>query len=134
MKKTNNENSDFLKPSGSDLFVISLIILISLFFIFSHNYKKNQAVDKSQLFIYESSEVVEVLDLKEDKTITILNDQVHIQIKDSKVKVLKSDCPHKICINSGLIQYDNEVIACVPNRVLLEIQASKDNFLDAVVF
>jgi len=48
-----------------------------------------------------------------------------IQIQDGKARVLRSDCPNQICVNSGTIDRAGQIIVCVPNKVLLKIQGDK---------
>ena len=42
-------------------------------------------------------------------------------IRNHAVYIGHSDCPRKICMAMGHIHHSGEVIACVPNRVLIRI-------------
>ena len=73
-------------------------------------------------------------DAAKDKIITILNGRMQLEIKDSRVRVLNSDCPHHICKNMGWIKYNGETIVCVPNQVLIEIKSKGPAVIDAVAY
>jgi hypothetical protein len=57
-----------------------------------------------------------------------------VLIEDGRVQVLSSPCPAKICITSGAISEPNGWIACMPNRVFIEITATTSEETDATTF
>ena len=42
-------------------------------------------------------------------------------IKDGQVRVTSSPCPFKVCVGMGTINRTGQIIACVPNRLLVQI-------------
>lgn len=54
-----------------------------------------------------------------------------IIINEGKAMISESTCSHKICRNAGWLSKTGDVSACVPNRVMIEIQG-RDNKYDAV--
>ena len=54
-------------------------------------------------------------------------------VPGSGIRILKSDCPSKMCIHSGWINRPGETIACLPNKLLVEIKG-EDREYDAVVY
>lgn len=48
-----------------------------------------------------------------------------LEIKDSKVRVLETVCPHQICKQRGWVYRSGDSIACVPNRVLVKIESEE---------
>ncbi len=44
-----------------------------------------------------------------------------MEIRDGKVRIVSSPCPYKVCIGMGDISHAGEIIACVPNRLLVQI-------------
>ena len=44
-----------------------------------------------------------------------------VVVQDGKVWVKDSDCPDKVCEHTGKIGYENQTIACVPNKVIVRI-------------
>ena len=45
----------------------------------------------------------------------------HLEIHDGAARVVSSPCPYKVCISMGEISRQNEIIACVPNRLLVKV-------------
>jgi hypothetical protein len=44
-----------------------------------------------------------------------------LAVHDGAVRVSESDCPHRICVAMGEKRLTGEVIACVPNAVLVRL-------------
>ena len=58
----------------------------------------------------------------------------YIEIKDGNVRMLEMNrkiCPKKICSNTGWINNKYEIIVCLPNKIEVSIESSKDDKLDA---
>jgi hypothetical protein len=47
--------------------------------------------------------------------------EVRIQVQDGAVRILDAACPNRLCVLSGAKRRPGEVIACVPNEVLVRI-------------
>ncbi len=76
------------------------------------------------------------LRLKENQyyTITGVKGKTEIEIKNQCVRIIDSCCPHKICVHTGWISRPGQIIACVPNKVLIYISGSADDELDAITY
>jgi hypothetical protein len=59
--------------------------------------------------------------------------ETEVEIRDSKVRVLKSPCNKKLCIKSGYIQYADRFAACLPNRVVVRVLGGAHRGIDAVL-
>ena len=47
--------------------------------------------------------------------------------------ILESNCPAKVCVHAGWISAPGETIACLPNKLLVEIKG-EDQKYDAVIY
>jgi len=56
-----------------------------------------------------------------------------IVIDGNGVRMTSSPCNSKRCVLSGTHRHAGDLIACVPNRILVTIRGSRDSNLDAVV-
>ena len=70
--------------------------------------------------------VVRTIDLARagDQEFSILEETgrpITFQIRDHAIRFLESDCPDRVCINTGFIRNDMDVACCLPNRTLLSI-------------
>ncbi len=77
-------------------------------------------------------ETVRTIDLSraEDQKFSILEETgkpVTFEIRDHAIRFLESDCPDKVCINTGFLKNDLDVACCLPNQtaVLVTKEGSK---------
>ena len=71
-----------------------------------------------------------------DTTIIIPGEmgKMALVIKDGVAWVSESSCPRKICIKTGKINQPGQVIACVPNKVLIKaLGPQKRREIDAIL-
>ncbi len=48
----------------------------------------------------------------------------HLVIDEQGVRITGSPCPRKICLSMGPARHTGDLIACVPNRILVRIESS----------
>ena len=120
-----------LLTAADKILIVTLIVLsLALMSLFKlHEQPGGYAEIKS------GAKIIGNYSLAKDTTFAIqgqLSTMV-IEIKSGKIRVVHSDCPQKICIKTGWIKNSGQIIACVPNRVVIMIVNSrKENFLDVV--
>lgn len=64
------------------------------------------------------------LDLSENQEFWVGDEKTGrnlIQVKDGAVMVAQADCPDKICVRTGPIRQEGEVIACLPHGLIVYI-------------
>jgi len=44
-----------------------------------------------------------------------------LEITNGKARIVSSPCPYKVCVGMGEIHREGEIIACVPNRLLVQV-------------
>lgn len=67
-----------------------------------------------------------VAGLDSDRTVRLdgpLGETV-ISIHEGRVCVLDSPCPRKVCMGMGSVSRGGEMVACVPNRLLIRIEGA----------
>lgn len=75
--------------------------------------------------IQVDGESVARLDLSKDTQMTVGGpdtDYNVIEVKDGTVCVLEADCPDKICVQTGRISQEGEIIACLPHKLIIVIE------------
>lgn len=62
--------------------------------------------------------------LGEDRSVLLpgLLGDTQLQIRDGHVRILDSPCPHKVCLGMGGVSRRGQLIACVPNRLIVHIE------------
>lgn len=63
----------------------------------------------------------------------LLGDTI-VQVREGKVRVVKSPCPHKICVRTGWVSKSGNLIVCVPNRVVVRVEGEGEVDVDAVTW
>ena len=43
-------------------------------------------------------------------------------VKDGKAYIKEASCPDKVCVNTGSISNENDMIVCLPNKVVAVIE------------
>jgi hypothetical protein len=49
--------------------------------------------------------------------------KTHLVIDDQGARITDSPCPRKICISMGAARHTGDLLACVPNRILVSIDS-----------
>lgn len=73
-----------------------------------------------------------VYSLDEDREIEINGGKNHLVIKDGKADMTAADCPDQLCVRQKAVSKNGESIICLPNRVVAEVESSKNSEWDAV--
>ncbi|PLX94340.1 MAG: hypothetical protein C0621_05560 [Desulfuromonas sp.] len=55
-----------------------------------------------------------------------------IEVAHGGARIVSSPCPHKLCIALGRIAHPGELIACVPNHLLLRIEGESASSHDLI--
>jgi hypothetical protein len=77
-----------------------------------------------------------VYPLEVERTVTVsgpLGNTV-AAIRGGTVQVLSSPCQEKLCIRAGQIERAGQWLACLPNRVFIEVRGGPREEVDAVSF
>ncbi len=99
----------------ADIVLIVIFLLISCV-LFAHYYRKSGSVVE----IRYGERIVGTYSLSQDRVIEI-DDGIAAEIKDSRVRMLRSTCPHQVCVQQGWSSSPARPIVCVPNKVCIRI-------------
>ncbi len=103
------------------LLISSLFLIILLVYIFA---RLESSQGESVLIQADGKDFIRV-SINEDRTIKVpgpLGESI-VEIKDRRVRMLYSPCPDKLCEREGYISKPGQIIVCVPNRILIKIEA-----------
>ncbi|MBR6632736.1 MAG: NusG domain II-containing protein [Clostridia bacterium] len=102
-----------------DIVVLALLLCLALLFYFTATREKGE---RAEIWIngdlYKSFELKEPFEIKLDNGATIKGDGESAYFEHS-------DCPDKVCVNTGRLSVSGEWAACLPNETVLKI--SKGN-------
>lgn len=83
---------------------------------------KTKEIGTYAVISYKNEEVTR-LELNKDTTYEIQGDVslMHIVVEAGYVYVLDSGCSNQICVNHEKINKKSQVIACIPNSIIIEV-------------
>ena len=107
-----------------------ILVLIILVLVIVVGFFKNTD-DPCIAVIYVDGKEYMRVDLEEVNDQIIEFDNMLIYAHDGKIQINGADCPCGVCLNSEAIDKPGSVIACVPNKVVIEV-IKNDNYVDGV--
>ncbi len=96
---------------------ILLVAIIGLLIYLGLTPKNNLCV-----YIYNDKELIEIIDINENKELTI--NEVIVIIDNKEVYVKLSPCSDQVCIHQGKIKNAGQTITCLPQRVFIQIEGN----------
>ena len=84
--------------------------------------------------VYVNEKLTKTFDLTKDREYFIETKFGYnlLIIKNERARILDADCPNKICVNKGYISKNGESIICLPHHVVVTVESSEDNNVDAI--
>jgi hypothetical protein len=121
--KTKANKSDFI------IVALSLIFLIVAYFGLLFN---NHASENAKVLVYIGNNKVGEYALNTNIQVTYLKtkypselvDDLTIEIKEKKIRVLYEDSPKHVCSSQGFISIPNYPLICAPNHTRIIIKGS----------
>lgn len=134
MRRDPFDNPRLFRPSAADVVLIAVVLVLATVSIIRvGRAQSGAAAGPAVAKVYEGDALVEVIDLDVDRVIDLPGPSMRLEVKGGAIRVLESNCPQQICVNGGWIRRPRQVIACVPNKVLVTIESAEPPFLDAIV-
>lgn len=114
------------KLKKTDMFIILILLLVAVIIYLGFYLYGENSEGAAEILINGKS--VKTESLQEDKTFSIESlPNVIFEIKDKKIRFLQSDCPDKVCMNTGFIGTPGQTAVCLPNAVSIKIIPLEDN-------
>jgi hypothetical protein len=109
-----------------DVIAIVLLVLLSTSVILHNKLGSNLPWARvAEASIFRDGELLfQHLKLDKDQEVVLSNGAMVVEVKEGRIRVKESDCPRRICLHTGWIQHPGETIVCVPNKMVIEIEAS----------
>lgn len=133
MKKRLERYPNLLKGSPLDVVLVVLVVVACTAFIWpAHRRAGETAAAERTALIYQDGCLLYQIDLRESRTVTLPAGGIQVRVQDGAVRIIESDCPKQICVNTGAIREPGQVIACVPNKTLIEIKSAAPPSVDLI--
>lgn len=112
---------------SKDIIIIGIIIIFAVMLYFGiRPFAKNG--QRAEILL--EGKVIKTLDLSKDAVYSPEDMDVMFEVKNGKARFVSSDCPDKICVNTGFIDKKGQTAVCLPNKLVLKIT---DGDVDAVL-
>jgi len=110
--------------TGGDWLVVLIMLMISLAGIVSIA----TMPEGSRVMVTCGEELCFTAPLDQPRTLAIDGPlgQTKLVINEQGVRIVESPCPRKICVSMGAAKHTADLLACVPNRILVHIDGSSD--------
>lgn len=122
----------FGRNDGIFIGVLATICVI-VFIVFSVMHRSQGSI----IVITRNGELYGTYNLSQNQTIEIENTDHEVtntlQIKDGVAKMIEADCPDKLCMHQKAISVSKENIVCLPNRIVVTVEADHNEGLDGFV-
>lgn len=109
------------KQRNTLILVLVLSAVLAAFLVQRQRLSRQGAVAVIEM----GGQTAEELDLSKDRELWVGEPETGrnlIRVEDGTVMVAQADCPDKICVHTGPISQEGEVIACLPHGMIVYIQ------------
>ncbi len=107
----------YKRMKRKDYILISSIALILLALWCNHTIRGH--ADGTAVNIYSAGELIGTYPLNIDTDIDLGHNIIHIS--NGAANITYADCPDKLCMHQNSISHSGQTIACLPNRLLIEV-------------
>lgn len=125
-----------LKPNIIDVILIPILIIAALIASFCVFYIPKDSGKSVSIYIQTVKEYS--LDLNVNQTLILtpgeynkelnqfpsLQGEMHIEIKDKRIRVEKEESPLHVCSKQGWVSTPNLPVTCAPNKVIIVIESN----------
>lgn len=110
----------------SDLIVIAALLIAAVLAYFVYA-AVSSGSGTAYCEILLDGEIVMTVRLDRDKAFTIpQKPNIEFETKDGAIAFIRSDCPDKVCVNSGFLHQAGQHAACLPNHIAIRIKTEND--------
>lgn len=80
-----------------------------------------------RVLVDSGDKTIFVADLNKDQQVELPGPlgMTLLRIADGSAQIVSSPCPQKICIGMGKAQHSGDLLACVPNRIVIRIEGDR---------
>ena len=134
-KNTKRSNRvELYKMTPIDIIIILAILMSATGFILWTQLDSLGSIKKNTANIYYDGELLDRIPLDQKKEIALLGGRIVLETQEGSIRVLRSDCPRRLCVQQGWVKHDGVSIICVPFKVIIEIESRHEASVDAVVY
>lgn len=112
-----------------DKILIGIIILVLVVGFAGVRFWQSTKSKDLVAVIYQNDKVIERIDLnkvEEPKEINLSGDYHNtIRVEKGRIRYEETDCPNRICVNTGWLTKYGDFAVCLPNQTVVDIEENK---------
>ncbi|MDD5748963.1 MAG: NusG domain II-containing protein [Actinomycetota bacterium] len=133
-KNISRKSKRVFKPG--DVLIISIIIALSIFTIFSSS-RAGKETKSGEVTIEVNGKTVKKFLVERGGNRRVFSVEgvigvSKIEVKGEKVRMVESACRDKICVRMGWIDSPGQNIVCLPNRVVIRYTSPRKTKVDSI--
>lgn len=113
------------KQRNTLILALILLVVLAAFWV----QRRLLSQEGATAVVQVSGQTEKELDLSKDQELWVGNPETGrnlIRVEDGAVMVVQADCPDKICVHTGPISQEGEIIACLPHGMIVYIQQKEE--------
>ncbi len=115
-----------------DVILITFIALLSAV-LFMLSFTGNRGALKAEIYL-DGEKVQEIMLSDTDESRTLKVGECELLIEKDGVTFLSSRCSDKLCIKKGKLTRNGDTMACVPEKVVVNIKSLNGKLIDGVTY
>ena len=120
-----------------DYIIIAFVLILASFMYFSSNFTTKD-YDQKIINISVNNQLYQTYDfsLETSESVNLVTEFGHnqIEINNGEVWISDADCHNKVCILDGNISIPGEILVCLPNKLIIEVEGTKITDVDEVAY
>jgi hypothetical protein len=106
--------------------ILIVFLMVTAVFLFIPIWKGRPASDVASVYVKEQK--VLQINLSHDDKYVVEGTlgEVHIEVKDHKIRVTQENSPHHYCSKQGFVSTSSEPIVCLPNETVVRIEGKDE--------
>lgn len=115
-------DTSLIRPTVGDFALTVLLLGLCAWAIvpLSHGLMARQNVAQ----VFEDGRLTRQVDLDQDQRLGVAEGRMTLEIRNGRIRIAQSDCPHQSCRHAGWIARPPETLICVPNHMVIVIPSS----------
>ncbi len=88
----------------------------------------NSRAPGENILVEREGKIIFTAPLKEEREIRLkgIRGEAVLIVREGGAEMIEAPCPRKVCMGMGRIDQDGEIIACVPNGLLVRIEGGNE--------
>lgn len=133
MERENKDRKMKIKPRFGDFIIIGVVLVTAVLSFSAFFYRSGgepTAIIIMQGEVIQKINLVETKEHYEIKNIGKYNST--IEVENGRIRFKQSDCPNKVCVQTGWISRPGQTAVCLPAEIIIKI-IGENNDVDIIM-